>query len=87
MTEVLTQLFIGGAWVDAADGATMAVDDPATGEILCHVADAAPKTPGSQRRRPSRPRRSGPAPHPGPAVRSCAARTSSSWSAPTNWPI
>ena len=43
MTEVLTQLFIGGAWVDAADGATMAVDDPATGEILCHVADAGPK--------------------------------------------
>ena len=26
MTEVLTQLFIGGAWVDAADGATMPVD-------------------------------------------------------------
>ncbi|MYS93707.1 MULTISPECIES: aldehyde dehydrogenase family protein, partial [Streptomyces] len=43
MTEVLTQLFIGGAWVDAADGATMPVDDPATGEILCHVADAGPK--------------------------------------------
>ncbi|MDQ1043466.1 NAD-dependent succinate-semialdehyde dehydrogenase [Streptomyces sp. V4I2] len=43
MTEVLNQLFIGGAWVDAADGATMPVDDPATGEILCHVADAGPK--------------------------------------------
>ncbi|MFF8395348.1 NAD-dependent succinate-semialdehyde dehydrogenase [Streptomyces sp. NPDC016172] len=43
MTEVLNQLFIGGAWVDAADGATMAVDDPATGEILCHVADAGAK--------------------------------------------
>ncbi|MFD8234688.1 NAD-dependent succinate-semialdehyde dehydrogenase [Streptomyces sp. NPDC059696] len=43
MTEVLTQLFIGGAWVDATDGATMPVDDPATGEILCHVADAGPK--------------------------------------------
>ncbi|MFD5949045.1 NAD-dependent succinate-semialdehyde dehydrogenase [Streptomyces collinus] len=43
MTEVLTQLFIGGAWVDAADGATLPVDDPATGEILCHVADAGSK--------------------------------------------
>ncbi|MEU2537873.1 NAD-dependent succinate-semialdehyde dehydrogenase [Streptomyces iakyrus] len=43
MTEALTQLFIGGSWVDAADGATMPVDDPATGEILCHVADAGPK--------------------------------------------
>ncbi|MEU7721358.1 NAD-dependent succinate-semialdehyde dehydrogenase [Streptomyces tibetensis] len=43
MTEVLNQLFIGGAWVDAADGATMPVDDPATGELICHVADAGPK--------------------------------------------
>ncbi|PSM45164.1 NAD-dependent succinate-semialdehyde dehydrogenase [Streptomyces dioscori] len=43
MTDALagtpTRLFIGGAWVDAADGATLPVDDPATGEILCHVAD------------------------------------------------
>ncbi|MCW8098084.1 NAD-dependent succinate-semialdehyde dehydrogenase [Streptomyces tauricus] len=39
MTDTPTRLFIGGAWVDAADGATMPVDDPATGEILCHVAD------------------------------------------------
>lgn len=43
MTDTPTQLFIGGAWVDAADGATMPIDDPATGEILCHVADAGPK--------------------------------------------
>ncbi|MER7055118.1 NAD-dependent succinate-semialdehyde dehydrogenase [Streptomyces sp. NPDC000351] len=43
MTDTPTQLFIGGAWADAADGATMPVDDPATGEILCHVADAGPK--------------------------------------------
>jgi succinate-semialdehyde dehydrogenase/glutarate-semialdehyde dehydrogenase len=43
MTDSPTQLFIGGAWVDALDGATMPVDDPATGEILCHVADAGPK--------------------------------------------
>ncbi|MGX1122318.1 acyl-CoA reductase-like NAD-dependent aldehyde dehydrogenase [Streptomyces ambofaciens] len=38
-----TQLFLGGAWADAADGAVMPVDDPATGEILAHVADAGPK--------------------------------------------
>ncbi|MFF8846246.1 NAD-dependent succinate-semialdehyde dehydrogenase [Streptomyces sp. NPDC015127] len=43
MTDTPTQLFIGGAWVDAADGATLPVDDPSTGEILCHVADAGPK--------------------------------------------
>ncbi|MFS8198010.1 NAD-dependent succinate-semialdehyde dehydrogenase [Streptomyces sp. CWNU-52B] len=40
MTDTPTRLFIGGAWTDAADGATMPVDDPATGETLCHVADA-----------------------------------------------
>ncbi|MFV0132115.1 NAD-dependent succinate-semialdehyde dehydrogenase [Streptomyces sp. HMX87] len=47
MTDFLTgvpkRLCVGGAWVDAADGATMPVDDPATGEILCRVADAGPK--------------------------------------------
>ncbi|NGO44325.1 NAD-dependent succinate-semialdehyde dehydrogenase [Streptomyces ureilyticus] len=43
MTDTLTQLFIGGAWVDAVDGATLPVDDPATGEIIAHVADAGPK--------------------------------------------
>ncbi|MCI3278120.1 NAD-dependent succinate-semialdehyde dehydrogenase [Streptomyces cylindrosporus] len=43
MSDVPKQLFIGGMWQDAADGTTMPVDDPATGEILCHVADAGPK--------------------------------------------
>ncbi|MER5224975.1 NAD-dependent succinate-semialdehyde dehydrogenase [Streptomyces flaveus] len=43
MTDTPTQLFIGGTWVDAADGATLPVDDPATGEIIAHVADAGPK--------------------------------------------
>ncbi|MGW9596066.1 NAD-dependent succinate-semialdehyde dehydrogenase [Streptomyces chartreusis] len=43
MPDVPKQLFIGGSWVDAADGATMPVDNPATGEIICHVADAAPQ--------------------------------------------
>ncbi|NKE62612.1 NAD-dependent succinate-semialdehyde dehydrogenase [Lentzea sp. PSKA42] len=43
MIDVPKQLFIGGTWVDAADGATMPVDNPATGEVVCHVADAGTK--------------------------------------------
>ncbi|SUE28545.1 succinate-semialdehyde dehydrogenase (NAD(P)+) [Nocardia farcinica] len=34
------QLFIGGEWADATGGATFAVHDPATGEIVREVADA-----------------------------------------------
>jgi succinate-semialdehyde dehydrogenase/glutarate-semialdehyde dehydrogenase len=34
-------LYIGGEWRDAASGATVAVEDPATGESLCEVADGA----------------------------------------------
>jgi len=34
------QLFIGGRWVDASGGGTLPVEDPATGETLCEVADA-----------------------------------------------
>ncbi|MGH8918918.1 MAG: NAD-dependent succinate-semialdehyde dehydrogenase, partial [Actinomycetes bacterium] len=33
-------LFIGGTWRPAASGATLAVEDPATGKALCEVADA-----------------------------------------------
>src|SRR5438477_1497679 len=36
------QLFIGGEWRDATASATLAVEDPATGESLCDVADATP---------------------------------------------
>ncbi|MET8025307.1 NAD-dependent succinate-semialdehyde dehydrogenase [Streptomyces avermitilis] len=43
LDDVPKQLFIGGTWANAADDATMPVDDPATGEIICHVADAGPK--------------------------------------------
>ena len=54
MIDVPTQLFIGGEWVDAVDGATMPVDDPATGEIVCHVADAGAEGRAAARRtRPS----------------------------------
>jgi succinate-semialdehyde dehydrogenase / glutarate-semialdehyde dehydrogenase len=34
------RLLIGGEWRDASGGETLAVEDPATGEALCEVADA-----------------------------------------------
>ncbi|GAA2576524.1 NAD-dependent succinate-semialdehyde dehydrogenase [Winogradskya consettensis] len=37
---VPTRLFIGGDWRDASDGATVAVENPATGRVLTSVADA-----------------------------------------------
>lgn len=40
LPEVPQQLFIGGRWVDARGGATFAVEDPATGDAIAHVADA-----------------------------------------------
>ncbi len=43
-SEVLSrapkELFIGGAWQASSDGARFAVEDPATGEPLCEIADA-----------------------------------------------
>jgi succinate-semialdehyde dehydrogenase/glutarate-semialdehyde dehydrogenase len=37
---VKTQLYIGGQWRDASGGATLDVEDPATGETIATVADA-----------------------------------------------
>ena len=37
---VKPQLYIGGEWRDGAEGATLPVEDPATGETLVEVADA-----------------------------------------------
>ncbi|MEV7629801.1 NAD-dependent succinate-semialdehyde dehydrogenase [Actinoplanes sp. NPDC089786] len=34
------ELFIGGQWVPAGDGATLGVENPATGQRLCEVSDA-----------------------------------------------
>ena len=34
------QLYIGGEWRDSSDGSTFEVEDPATGEALCSIADA-----------------------------------------------
>src|SRR3954465_1486010 len=39
LAGVRTDLFIGGQWRPAAGGETLAVDDPATGEVLTEVAD------------------------------------------------
>lgn len=38
--SVPRQLYIGGQWCDSSTGATLPVEDPATGETLCEVADA-----------------------------------------------
>ncbi|MEU0388396.1 NAD-dependent succinate-semialdehyde dehydrogenase [Streptomyces chartreusis] len=40
--DVPKQLFIGGSWQDAESGRTLSVDNPATGDELCQVADASP---------------------------------------------
>jgi succinate-semialdehyde dehydrogenase/glutarate-semialdehyde dehydrogenase len=37
------ELLIGGKWRPAAEGGAVAVEDPATGETLCEVADARPE--------------------------------------------
>ena len=37
---VRKQLYIGGEWRDGAEGSTLPVEDPSTGETLCDVADA-----------------------------------------------
>ena len=38
-TALRTELFIDGAWRSATGGATFAVENPATNEVLAHVAD------------------------------------------------
>ncbi len=40
--QVPKQLYIGGEWRDASGGDTLAIEDPATGETLCEVADGTP---------------------------------------------
>jgi succinate-semialdehyde dehydrogenase / glutarate-semialdehyde dehydrogenase len=42
LEAVPNQLLIDGEWRDASGGATLAVEDPATGESLVEVADATP---------------------------------------------
>ncbi|HXE99498.1 MAG TPA: NAD-dependent succinate-semialdehyde dehydrogenase [Solirubrobacterales bacterium] len=40
--RVEKRLYVGGAWRDASEGGTLTVEDPATGEALCEIADATP---------------------------------------------
>jgi succinate-semialdehyde dehydrogenase/glutarate-semialdehyde dehydrogenase len=42
LAGVPTGLLIGGRWRPSSSGATLPVEDPATGETLLHVADATP---------------------------------------------
>jgi succinate-semialdehyde dehydrogenase/glutarate-semialdehyde dehydrogenase len=42
LTNVNTQLFIGGEWREASGGATLDVEDPSTGDTIATVADATP---------------------------------------------
>src|SRR3954470_17162247 len=42
LTNVNSQLFIGGEWREATGGATLDVEDPSTGEAIASVADATP---------------------------------------------
>src|SRR5256714_13005826 len=41
--KVEKHLYIGGEWIDATEERTLPVEDPATGEALCEVADATPE--------------------------------------------
>ena len=42
LARVPDRLFIGGEWRPAADGGTLVVRDPATGEVIRQIADATP---------------------------------------------
>ena len=42
LSEVPTQLLIGGEWRDSSNGDTLAIEDPSTGETLVEVADGTP---------------------------------------------
>jgi succinate-semialdehyde dehydrogenase/glutarate-semialdehyde dehydrogenase len=42
LSDVPTQLLIGGEWRDSANGETLAVEDPSTGETLVEIADGTP---------------------------------------------
>jgi succinate-semialdehyde dehydrogenase/glutarate-semialdehyde dehydrogenase len=43
LTNVNTQLYIGGEWREASGGATLEVEDPSTGETIATIADATPE--------------------------------------------
>lgn len=43
LARTRTRMYVDGEWVDATGGATFDVVNPATGEVLCAVADASPE--------------------------------------------
>jgi succinate-semialdehyde dehydrogenase / glutarate-semialdehyde dehydrogenase len=43
LSNVNTQLFIGGEWRESANGATLDVEDPSTGNTIATIADATPE--------------------------------------------
>ena len=43
LDSIPAQLYIGGEWRDASGGATLEVEDPATGDSIATVADATPQ--------------------------------------------
>ena len=53
-------LYINGQWVAAQGKATFAVDNPSTGEVWTHVADASRVDAATAIERPRRRSRSGP---------------------------
>ena len=67
------KLYIAGEWRDGGEGGTLEVEDPATGDALCEIADATPEDARAPRTR-SRP--SGATTRRASAARSCAARGS-----------
>ena len=69
-------LFIGGEWVAAEGGKTLAVIDPATGEAIKEIADASPADGIARARRaPWRAQARGPRPRRASAASCCAARS------------
>lgn len=60
-----TSLWIGNTPVPASGAATFPVYDPATGQVLCEVADATPPTARPRWTRPLPPNPAGPRPGPG----------------------
>ncbi len=83
--QVPKQVCIGGHWRDAQSGATFKVEDPATGSVLCEVADAgvADGMAALEMAAATQPR--GPSIRLGSAGRSCGAPTSSSCTAKRTW--
>ena len=84
LTNVNSQLFIGGEWREATGGETLDVEDPSTGESIASVADATPEDAAARSTPPAPSRTSGPRILRASAARSCAAPTRRSPRRPTS---